>query len=119
MNSPFAFFKNKRVFVTGDTGFKGSWLSYWLYQLGARVTGYALPPNNQLDLFNRLHLARHITHLNGDIRDHAKLLKVFSRSQPEVVFHLAAQSLVRRSYSAPTYTVETNVSGSANLLDAV
>lgn len=114
-----AFFKGRRVLVTGDTGFKGSWLSFWLHHLGAHVTGYALPPKDPGDLFNRLQLARRIRHIHGDIRDRAHLKKVFAGFRPEIVFHLAAQSLVRLSYADPTYTVETNVAGSANLLDSV
>ena len=119
MNSPLAVFKNRRVLLTGDTGFKGSWLSYWLDILGAKVAGYALAPQTAGDLFNRLQLARRIHHVTGDIRDRNHLCRVFARFRPEFVFHLAAQSLVRLSYTEPTKTIETNVAGSANLLDCV
>ena len=119
MRDRLTFFKGKRVLVTGDTGFKGSWLSFWLHHLGAHVTGYALAPKHPKDLFYRLRLSRRIKHVQGDIRDRAHLQNVFSRTRPEIVFHLAAQSLVRLSYIDPTYTVETNVAGSANLLECV
>jgi len=119
MSTSLSFFKNRRVLITGDTGFKGSWLSLWLDLLGAKITGYALPPKNRGDLFNRLQLHRRIQHVNGDIRDRTHLHKVFTHFRPEIVFHLAAQSLVRLSYADPTYTVETNVGGSANLLECV
>jgi len=119
MNGVFSFFKDRRVLITGDTGFKGSWLSHWLNMLGADVTGYALPPKNRGDLFNQLRLQRRIHHVNGDIRNSAGLRKVFLHFRPEIVFHLAAQSLVRVSYADPAGTIETNVAGSAHLLDAV
>jgi len=119
MNGTFSFFKGRRVFITGDTGFKGAWLSYWLHLLGADVTGYALAPKQRGDLFNQLQLSRHIKHVTGDIRDRLHLQKVFSQFKPEVVFHLAAQSLVRVSYADPVTTIDTNVTGSATLLECV
>jgi len=119
MTSRLSFFKGKRVLVTGDSGFKGSWLTFWLNHLGARVAGYSLPPKQSGDLFNTLRLKQVIQHTHGDIRDRAHLHKVVSRFKPEIVFHLAAQSLVRTSYADPAYTIETNVAGSANLLDSV
>lgn len=112
-------FANRRVFVTGHTGFKGSWLSAWLTMLGADVTGFALPPERDGDLFERLGLARRMRHIEGDIRDAASLREALRAAQPEFVFHLAAQPLVRRSYQQPKETFETNVSGSIHLLEAV
>jgi len=112
-------FKGRRVFVTGDTGFKGSWLCLWLHDLGAEVAGFALPPDGRTDLFRRLGLSKMIRHQDGDIRDAKVLSKAVTAFKPEFVFHLAAQALVRRSYAEPVLTFETNVVGSVNLLDAV
>ncbi|MEP2024109.1 MAG: CDP-glucose 4,6-dehydratase [Reichenbachiella sp.] len=111
------FYKGKKVLITGDTGFKGSWLAYWLNLLGAEVIGYALPPEN--DLFNILNLTDHITHVDGDLLDLEKLNATFQQHQPEVVFHLAAQALVRLSYDEPKLTFDTNVGGSVNMMEAV
>lgn len=111
-------FKGRRVLVTGDTGFKGSWLSLWLHQLGAEVTGYALPPASPDDLFGQLGLDRIIHHVDGDIRDLPHLQQVFGTARPEFLFHLAAQSLVRLSYAEPKLTFDTNVGGSVNILEA-
>lgn len=112
-------FNGKRVLVTGDTGFKGSWLCLWLHQLGARVLGYALPPEGPEDHFNLLGLDKLIEHVDGNILDKEALDAVFERFQPEVVFHLAAQPLVRYSYDEPKLTFDTNVAGSVNVLEAV
>ena len=112
-------FANRRVFVTGHTGFKGSWLSAWLTLLGAEVTGYALAPERDRDHFHLLGLDRRMRHIEGDIRDAARLEAAVREAAPEFVFHLAAQPLVRRSYVQPRHTFETNVSGSVNLLEAV
>jgi CDP-glucose 4,6-dehydratase len=112
-------FKGKRVLVTGDTGFKGSWLSLWLHLLGADVMGYALPPEDEEQLFVILNLDQVITHVDGDIRNLEKMSQVFQEFQPEFVFHLAAQSLVRRSYEDPKLTTDTNIGGSVNVLEAV
>ena len=112
-------YRGKRIFVTGDTGFKGSWLSLWLSELGADVTGYALPPSYPHSHFELLGLNRTIRHIDGDIRDAASLAKHLRDARPEFVFHLAAQSLVRRSYADPLETFSTNVLGSAHLLEAV
>lgn len=112
-------YKGKRVFVTGDTGFKGSWLCMWLLKLGAEVLGYALPPERDHDHFNLLSLGRSIMHVEADIRDYDKLSKTINEFHPEFVFHLAAQSLVRLSYEQPLATFDTNVGGSVRLLEAV
>lgn len=112
-------FKGKSVFITGHTGFKGAWLAFWLTELGAKVTGYALPPEYQGSLFEKLHLSDRTNHIIGDIRDCDKLRKAILESKPEFVFHLAAQALVRRSYEDPLLTFSTNVMGSANLLESV
>lgn len=109
----------RRVLVTGDTGFKGSWLCLWLHRLGAQVLGYALPPEREDDHFNLLGLENRIEHITGDIRDLASVQEAFDRFQPEVVFHLAAQPLVRYSYAEPKLTFDTNVAGSVNILEAV
>jgi CDP-glucose 4,6-dehydratase len=116
---PFAAaFKGKRVLVTGDTGFKGSWLCLWLHQLGAQVVGYALPPERADDHFNLLGLDKLIEHVDGDILNHAAFNAVVERFQPEILFHLAAQPLVRYSYAEPKLTFDTNVAGSVNILEA-
>lgn len=112
-------FKGRRVLVTGHTGFKGSWLSLWLHELGAHVTGYALAPLPGESLFDDLGLSGKIDHHIGDVRDAAHLLSVVEAAAPEIVFHLAAQPLVRRSYADPAETHSTNVQGGVNLLEAV
>ncbi len=114
-----AFFQGKRVLVTGHTGFKGSWLSHWLIRLGAEVHGYSLEPEPQALLFGQLQLANRMEHTIGDIRDAAGLEKYIRGIEPEIVFHLAAQSLVRRSFDVPLETFETNVLGSANVLESL
>jgi len=113
------FYKNKKVFITGHTGFKGSWLTLWLTELGANVIGYALEPPTIPSLFETLNLKERITHLIGDVRDEEKLKKIIKLYRPEFVFHLAAQPLVRYSYVAPKYTYEVNIMGVVNLLEAV
>jgi CDP-glucose 4,6-dehydratase len=112
-----ATFKGKRVLVTGDTGFKGSWLSLWLKELGADVLGYALPPEQADSHFNLLGLDRLIHHVDGNILDYGLLQRTFAEFQPEYVFHLAAQALVRFSYDQPKLTFDTNVAGSVNMLE--
>jgi CDP-glucose 4,6-dehydratase len=119
MNSIKNFYKGKRVFITGHTGFKGAWLSYWLYLLGAKVTGYALEPEYDNCLYNRLNLKNIINTNIGDIRDSNALTKIIFDTQPEIVFHLAAQALVRKSYADPVLTFSTNVMGSLNLLESL
>lgn len=115
----FEIFRGRRVLVTGDTGFKGSWLCLWLHQLGAEVFGYALPPEQENDHYNLLGLETLIKHATGDIRDQVSVQKAFNQFQPEIVFHLAAQPLVRYSYVEPKLTFDTNVAGSVNILEAV
>lgn len=112
-------FKGKTVLVTGHTGFKGSWLSLWLKELGANVIGYALEPPTEPSMFEVLKLDEEIDSIIGDIRDNNKLQKVFRQYQPQFVFHMAAQSLVRDSYANPRYTYETNVIGTVNVFEAV
>lgn len=112
-------FEGRRVLITGHTGFKGSWLAHWLLTLGAAITGYALTPDTSPSLFEELGLARELDHHIGDIRDARSLAAVMIAAQPEMVFHLAAQPLVRRSYQEPHLTFETNVIGTVNLLEAV
>ena len=106
-----------RVFLTGHTGFKGSWLSIWLAQLGAKVTGYALPAEER-SLFRQAGVADIVRHVEGDVRDEAALDAAVADFDPEVVFHLAAQPIVRLSYEEPRETWATNVQGTVNLLDA-
>jgi CDP-glucose 4,6-dehydratase len=119
MTSALSALRGKRVFVTGDTGFKGSWLCLWLQQLGARVSGFALAPRSPRDHFTLLNLPGVIEHTEGDIRDLAALERAVTRAEPEVFLHLAAQSLVRTSYADPKTTFDTNVGGSVNVLEAV
>jgi len=114
-----AFWHGKTVFVTGHTGFKGGWLSLWLHRLGARVTGYALEPPTQPNLFEVAGLARSIDSIAGDVRDLKALRQSLLRAKPQFVFHLAAQALVRESYADPVDTYSTNVMGTVNVLEAV
>jgi CDP-glucose 4,6-dehydratase len=113
------FYKNRRVLVTGHTAFKGSWLVAWLNALGAKVTGYSLQPPTKPSMFVQCRLSRHMRSITGDIRDLKKLSAVVASARPEVVFHLAAQPLVRRSYGDPIETVATNVLGTVNVMEAV
>ena len=112
-------FKGKKILITGHTGFKGSWLTLWLIKLGAKVIGYSLEPPTKPSLFEILNLKEKIIHIIGDIRDEEKLKNIFKKYKPEIVFHLAAQSLVRFSYKEPKLTYETNVIGTLNVLEAV
>ncbi len=114
-----SFWKNKRVLLTGHTGFKGSWLSLWLQSMGAQVVGYALAPPTNPSLFEVAGVSKNMTSVIGDIRDFENLRKVFLSHQPEIVIHMAAQPLVRYSYIAPVETYSTNVMGTVNLLEAV
>ena len=112
-------YAGKRVFITGHTGFKGSWLAFLLKEIGANVMGFALPPATAVNHFELLGLDRNITHKIGDIRNAELLSDALNEFKPEFVFHLAAQALVRPSYDDPAATFSTNVIGSVNLLDAV
>lgn len=112
-------YKNKKVFLTGHTGFKGSWLALWLNQLGAKVCGYSLAPNTVPSMFNVLGIENKIEKsVIGDILDNITLEKTMSEFEPDIVFHLAAQPLVRLSYSEPVLTYKTNVIGTLNVLEA-
>lgn len=114
-----AFWRGKRVFLTGHTGFKGAWLALWLHELGAEVTGYALPPEpGRPSLFEVADVRKGMRSQFADIRDRAALATALADSSADVVFHLAAQSLVRRSYSEPVETYATNVMGTVHLLEA-
>src|SRR5579859_6701392 len=114
-----AFWKNKRVFLTGHTGFKGSWLALWLQHLGAEVTGYALDPPTNPSLFAKGDVAACMRSVIGDLRDPARLTASLQSAEPEILFHLAAQPLVRHSYVDPVGTYETNVLGTLHVLEAV
>lgn len=113
------FYSGKKVLITGHTGFKGSWLAYWLTQMGAEVTGIALPPEYQDSLFDKLELGKDIDHNIHDVRDLEGLSKLIQEKKPDIVFHLAAQALVRRSYKDPLTTFQTNVMGSLHVLEAL
>lgn len=114
-----AFWKGKSVFLTGHTGFKGSWLSLWLYALGAKVTGYALAPPTLPSMYQVAGIEGLVTSVLGDVREYGMLHRALSLAEPEIVFHLAAQPLVRDSYLTPVATYSTNVMGTVNLLEAV
>ncbi len=113
------FYNGKKVLVTGHTGFKGSWLCRILLDLGAEVTGYALEPRTEPALYPIAGLEGRIRDVRGDVRDLAHLRQAFDETQPEIVFHLAAQPIVRTSYEEPVYTYETNVMGTVNVLECV
>ena len=113
------FWRGRRVFITGHTGFKGSWLTHWLLSEGAHVTGFSLAPATEPSLFDLLGLEQRMTHVIGDVRDAGALTGALAGACPEVVLHLAAQALVRKSYSEPRATWESNVGGTVNLLEAV
>ncbi len=112
-------YKNKKIFLTGHTGFKGSWLSLWLTLLGAEVCGYSLAPNTTPSMFNELKIEEKVSKsVIGDILDESKLNKTMEEFKPDIVFHLAAQPLVRLSYYEPVMTYKTNVIGTLNILEA-
>ncbi|MFH1819667.1 MAG: CDP-glucose 4,6-dehydratase [Pseudomonadota bacterium] len=113
------FWRGKRVFMTGHTGFKGSWLSLWLQQLGAEVTGYALKPPTNPSLFEVAKVEEGMRSIIADIRDADALAKAMRAARPDIVIHMAAQPLVRYSYQAPVETYATNVMGTVHLLEAV
>jgi CDP-glucose 4,6-dehydratase len=114
-----AAYSGRRVLVTGHTGFKGGWLVLWLSDLGAAVTGYALAPPTEPALFTEIGIGERCRHVLGDVRDRDHLAQIVADTRPEVVFHLAAQSLVRLSYDQPLDTLEVNLMGTANLLETV
>ena len=113
------FYKGKKVFVTGHTGFKGSWLCAILLHLGAKVTGYSLNPPTSPSLFELAHIEPRVTHITGDVRDYEYLNASLRAADPDVVLHLAAQPIVRESYRAPRETYETNVMGTVNILESL
>ena len=114
------FYKGKRVLITGHTGFKGSWLSIWLHELGAEVIGIGLEPFTERDNYVLSGIGRKIkADIRADIRDGQKMKEIFNEYQPEIVFHLAAQPLVRLSYEKPVETYETNVMGTINIMEAI
>jgi len=113
------FFKDKKILVTGHTGFQGSWLVLWLKLLGADVIGYSLPPPTKPSLFESLEIKNDITHIIADIRNLDELKKAISSNEPDLIFHLAAQSLVRESYEKPVETFSTNILGTVNVLDCI
>jgi CDP-glucose 4,6-dehydratase len=114
-----AFWKDKRVLITGHTGFKGSWLSLWLQNKGARVIGYALQPPTEPSLFESAKVAEGMTSITGDVRDLDALRQCLAEHEPEIVIHMAAQALVRPSYDDPIETFSTNVMGTANILESI
>ena len=117
MNSKF--WLNKRVFITGHTGFKGSWLTLWLLKMGAKVTGFSLEPPTSQNLYELANIDAGVDSIFGDVRDLAMLKRSIKCSNPDIVFHMAAQSLVRRSYDQPIETFTTNAIGTLNILEAL
>ncbi|MCJ7543638.1 MAG: CDP-glucose 4,6-dehydratase [Phycisphaerae bacterium] len=120
MQQPFGgMYQGKTIFVTGHTGFKGAWLTLWLKSLGGKVVGFSLDPPTQPNLYEAAHVAEGIEDLRGDVRDFAALSAAVERCQPEFVFHLAAQAIVRQSYADPLETYGTNLMGTVHVLEAV
>lgn len=119
MNFDLNFYRGKRVLITGHTGFKGSWLALILSSYGANVLGFALPPEGEVNHFKLIGLEEKIINVFGDIRNYETLFETFNNFSPEIVFHLAAQAIVRKSYEDPMETYSTNIMGSVNLLEAV
>jgi CDP-glucose 4,6-dehydratase len=119
IDTPLRSYSGKNVLITGDTGFKGSWLAIWLSKLGARVTGFGFPPKNPEDNFTVSGLSSRIYHIDGDIRDYVVLSEAIRTVRPDYVFHLAAQALVLDSYRDPYQTFTTNVMGTLNVLEAI
>ena len=113
------FYKNKKILVTGATGFKGSWLCSWLLELGAKVYGTGFTPNQNKNLFYDLRLNKRIKFKIIDIRDYNKLKRFINKVKPNIIFHLAAQPLVIESYMKPIDTFNININGTANILDIV
>ncbi len=119
MRKSLDFYKGKRVFLTGHTGFKGTWLSKILIDAGAQVTGYSLLSDGESCLFSLSNIQENMNSIIGDVRDYDVLEQSFEESKPEIVFHLAAQPIVRDSYDNPRYTYETNVMGTVNILECI
>ena len=113
------FYKNKRIFITGHTGFKGTWLTRILINAGAKVTGYSLAPPTTPSLYELTETGNNIVSILGDIRDGVKLIESVKAAKPDIIFHLAAQPLVRLSYKEPVETYSTNVMGTVNILEAL
>ena len=111
-------YKNKKVLIIGHTGFKGSWLAIWLLNLGAKISGYSLPYKLNSGHLDKKILNK-ISHYEGDVRDYDKLLRLIKKIQPEIIFHLAAQALVKKSYKEPINTFETNMIGTVNVLNSI
>ena len=114
-----SFYKNKKVLITGHTGFKGSWMCKMLINAGAQVTGYALEPPTKPSLFELCGLSHQMNSVVGDIRDLSHLQRIFEECKPEIVIHMAAQPLVRDSYKNPVYTYDVNVMGTVNILECI
>ena len=114
-----SFWSGKRIFLTGHTGFKGSWLTLWLDHLGANVTGYGLAPINTPNMFESVRNEQYQKHYIADIRDHHQLRDAVTKSNPDIIFHFAAQSLVVDGYKFPRETFSTNVMGTVNVLDSI
>ncbi len=119
LNEALKIYRGKNVLITGNTGFKGSWLTQWLLNIGANVYGIALEPPTNPSLFDILELKKHCKWYNTDIRDFKEVEKIITEIKPEFIFHLAAQTLIRLSYDVPYETLETNIMGTVNLLEAV
>ena len=115
----YSFFKNKKVLITGHTGFKGTWLCQILIMAGASVTGYGLEPPESSILFEISQVAENMNSIIGDIRDLEHMKKVFAEVKPEIVIHMAAQPLVRESYENPVYTYDVNVMGTVNVMECL
>jgi CDP-glucose 4,6-dehydratase len=114
-----SFWHHRSVFVTGHTGFKGGWLSLWLHAMGAKVTGYALEPPTEPSLFEQARVGEYVNSIHGDVRDFARLKSAIAECDPDVILHMAAQSVVRYGYEEPVETYATNVMGTVHLLEAV
>src|SRR5574344_1113534 len=112
------FYKGKKIFLTGHTGFKGSWLTLWLHYLGAEVLGYSLEPETSPSMFEELRIYGHCRNEFGNILNSKHLEEVMNEFKPDIIFHMAAQPLVRLSYTQPKLTYETNVIGTLNVLEA-
>ncbi len=119
MNHLYKFYRSKKIFITGHTGFKGTWLTLWLKLMGARVCGFSLAPPTSLNFYDLSGLEKKITSITGDVREPAALKKAVFEFNPDIVIHMAAQALVRQSYADPFETYSTNIMGTVNILEAV